>query len=558
LSDFFLGGRNLPWFIAGLSMVATTFAADTPLAITELVNKNGISGNWLWWNFLIGGMLTTFFFARLWRRANVLTELELVEFRYSGKAAAFLRGFKSLYLGLVINSLFISWVNLALVSILTVLFDIPGDTVMWFVALAMLISASYSALSGLVGVAVTDAFQFFIAMAGAIILAVLVLDSDQIGGIQGLIGKLPEGSLDFFPSVDLSAGNEQVVSTLSISLGTLLAFIGVQWWASMYPGAEPGGGGFIAQRMMSTRNEKESFWATLLFQISHYTIRPWPWILVGLATVVLYPHHGENEARLGYVMAIKDFAPAGLKGLLTISLLAAYMSTISTALNLSASYLVNDFYKRFLKPTHKFQSGDQANKHYVLMSRITTGLIMIISLYTTTLFTSISEVWLVVLEGTAGLGLVMMLRWYWWRVNAWSEIAATTVPFFVFTLSKFVWEIEFPQSFFLTVGITTAAWLIMTFATRSTDLEVLKTFYLRVRPAVGWNPIIEKLNIQPEKSNFLHSGLSLLFSVSMTFGLLFVVGKVIFGEVEESLFWLSVTAVSFVGLRFTLRKAQLW
>lgn len=558
LSEFFLGGRNLPWFLAGISMVATTFAADTPLAITELMNKNGISGNWLWWNFLIGGMLTTFFFAKLWRRANVLTELELIEFRYSGKAASFLRGFKALYLGLVINSLFIGWVNLALVSILTVLFDIPRDKVIWFVALAMFISAFYSALSGLKGVAVTDAFQFIIATIGAIILAVLVVSSEQIGGIRGLIDKLPEGSLNFFPNLDSSSGNGGIASTLTVSLSTLLAFIGVQWWATMYPGAEPGGGGFIAQRMMSTRNEKDSFLATMFFQVAHYTLRPWPWILVGLATIILYPHQAEDQTRLGYVMAIKDFAPIGFRGLITVSLLAAYMSTISTALNLSASYLVNDFYKRFLKPIQKFRDENQADKHYVFVSRITTGLVMVISLYITTLFTSISQIWMVVLEGTAGLGLVMILRWYWWRVNAWSEITATIVPLVVFVLSKFVWEIEFPQSLFLTVGTTTILWLTITFATKPTDSKVLNDFYMRVKPAFGWATIVKNLNIKPEKSHVLYSGLSLLLSISMTFGLLFFTGKVIFYEFEEALVWFSVTALSFAGLWVTSRKAQLW
>ncbi len=498
------------------------------------------------------------FFAKLWRRANVLTELEFIEFRYSGKAASFLRGFKALYLGLIINSLFIGWVNLALVSILTVLFDIPGDKVIWFVALAMFISAFYSALSGLKGVAVTDAFQFIIATIGAITLAVLVVSSEQIGGIGGLIDKLPEGSLNFFPNLDSSSGNGGIASTLTVSLSTLLAFIGVQWWATMYPGAEPGGGGFIAQRMMSTRNEKDSFLATMFFQVAHYTLRPWPWILVGLATIVLYPHQAEDQTRLGYVMAIKDFAPIGFRGLITVSLLAAYMSTISTALNLSASYLVNDFYKRFLKPIRKFQHEGQADKHYVLVSRITTGLVMIISLYITTLFTSISQIWMVVLEGTAGLGLVMILRWYWWRVNAWSEITATIVPLVVFVLSKFVWEIEFPQSLFLTVGATTVLWLIITFATKPTDSKVLNDFYIRVKPAFGWATIVENLNIQPEKSHVLYSGLSLLLSISMTFGLLFFMGKVIFYEFEEALAWFSVTALSFAGLWVTSRKAQLW
>ena len=554
LSDFFLGGRNLPWFVAGISMVATTFAADTPLAITELMNQNGISGNWLWWNFIIGGMLTTFFFARLWRRANVLTELELVEFRYSGKAASFLRGVKSLYMGLLINTLFIGWVNLALVSILTVFFDIPDHQMIWYVALAMLVSASYSTISGLIGVALADVFQFFIALTGAVVLAFLVVSSDQIGGISHLKENLPDGALNFFPNFSLSGNATETFTGLSVSISMLLAYIGVQWWATMYPGAEPGGGGFIAQRMMSTRNEKESFKATLLFQIAHYTIRPWPWILVGLSTIILYPQLGENEKRLGYVMAIKDFAPAGLKGLMVISLLAAYMSTISTVLNLGASYLVNDLYKRFIKPLNHFSNEESASRHYVLAGKIMTLLIMLVSLYTTTLFSSISEVWIVLLEGTAGLGLVMLLRWYWWRVNAWSEITATFVPLIVFTFTHFFRDIAFPQSLFLTVGTTTIAWIIITFITPPTDQKTLKKFCLTVRPALGWEPVYRQLKISPEKIHLPWALFSWGLSITLIFGILFFVGKVIFLEPLDAFMWFSISFISYFGLKYSISK----
>src|SRR6056297_406365 len=381
LTDFFLGGRKLPWYIAGISMVATTFAADTPLAVTEMVNNHGISGNWLWWNMLIGGMLTTFFFANLWRRANVLTQLEFIEFRYSGKSAAFLRGFKSIYLGLFLNTLIISWVNLALITILQVFFDIPDHQIIWFVAGAMVIASFYSTLSGLLGVAITDAIQFVIAMAGSIVLAVIVLSSDQIGGIEGLKAQVPAWAFDFFPKIGDSASD--VASTLTISLGAFLAYIGVQWWASWYPGAEPGGGGYVAQRMMSTKNEKHATGATLFFQIAHYAIRPWPWILVALATLVLYPGLGEGEEKLGYVMAIRDYMPPGLTGLLLVALLAAYMSTISTQLNWGASFIVNDLYKRFLRKGQ--QESHQENRRLVFAGRVTTLVIMVVALYITTL-----------------------------------------------------------------------------------------------------------------------------------------------------------------------------
>ncbi|RYZ33523.1 MAG: sodium:proline symporter, partial [Sphingobacteriales bacterium] len=282
LAAYFLGGRNLPWYIAGTSMVATTFAADTPLAVTELVGQSGIAGNWLWWNFLLGGMLTTFFFARLWRRAGILTDVELIEIRYSGRAAAFLRMFRALYLGLFMNCLIIGWVNVALMSILEVFFGISREEQLLFVGLAMVIVMIYSSMSGLLGVAITDVVQFVIAMTGCVILAVLVVNSDKIGGISGLKAQLPAWSLDFFPQITKDSSVSNIAGTLTLSFGAFLAYTSVQWWASWYPGAEPGGGGYIAQRMMSAKDEKHALYATLFFQIAHYCIRPWPWILVGL------------------------------------------------------------------------------------------------------------------------------------------------------------------------------------------------------------------------------------------------------------------------------------
>ncbi|HMS53094.1 MAG TPA: hypothetical protein PKD56_12260, partial [Chitinophagales bacterium] len=283
LSHFFLGGRSLPWYLAGLSMVATTFAADTPLAVTELVANNGVSGNWLWWNMLASGMLTTFFFANLWRRSGVLTEVELIELRYSGPEAKFLRGFKAVYLGLFLNAMIIGWVNVAMISILEGFFGISPQLALAITAGLMLITAAYSSISGLMGVAVTDAIQFIIAMLGCIVLAILVVSSEKIGGITGLTQKLPDWSLQFFPSLSNTGAAGQ---SLAIGMGTFLAFVGVQWWASWYPGAEPGGGGYVAQRFMSTKDEKNAVFATLFFQFAHYCLRPWPWILVGLAAIV--------------------------------------------------------------------------------------------------------------------------------------------------------------------------------------------------------------------------------------------------------------------------------
>ncbi|KAB2852845.1 MAG: Na+:solute symporter, partial [Ignavibacterium sp.] len=343
--DFFLSGRNLPWYLAGLSMVATTFAADTPLAVTELVAKNGISGNWLWWNFAFGGMLTVFFFARLWRRAGIMTEAEFAEIRYSGKPARFLRGFRALYLGLFMNVIIIGWVNKAMTSILVGLFGIDESIVLLYVFGAMILVAVYSAISGLWGVVVTDAFQFFIAITGCIILAVIVVNSQQVGGMTGLQEKLPDYVFNFFPTI---SDVPTAAGTLAMTTFSFLAYIGIIWWASWYPGAEPGGGGYVAQRMMSAKNEKHSLFATLFFQIAHYTIRPWPWIVVGLASLVLYPELSDSEKAMGYIYAMRDFLPVGLKGLLVAAFFAAYMSTIATQLNWGTSYIVNDFYKRFV------------------------------------------------------------------------------------------------------------------------------------------------------------------------------------------------------------------
>ena len=395
LTDFFLSGRNLPWWIAGLSMVATTFAADTPLAVTEIVAKNGVSGNWLWWNFLIGGMLTTIFFAHLWRRAEVLTEVDLLRIRYSGKIVDWLRGFKAVYLGLFMNGLIIAWVNLALMSIIEAFFGIHGQVLLWIMLGAMLISVLYSTLSGLWGVAVTDVIQFVIAMTGVIVLAVIVVGSKQVGGIVGLEAKLPSAALSFFPKLGVSNAGKM----LSISVGAFLAYGLVQWWASWYPGAEPGGGGYIAQRMMSTKNEKHSVWATLLFQVTHYALRPWPWILVGLASIIIYPHLDAEHLRMGYVYAMRDFLPAGWKGLLLVAFLAAYMSTISTQLNFGASILTNDFLLLIIK-------GKFTDKQQVIMAQVMTLVLMLVALFFTSIVKTISGVWEFILQCGAGLGLV--------------------------------------------------------------------------------------------------------------------------------------------------------
>ncbi len=544
ITDFFLGGRNIPWFIAGISMVATTFGADTPLAVTELVNNNGISGNWLWWNMLIGGMLTTFFFAKLWRRANILTELEFIELRYSGKPAAFLRGFKTLYLGILLNTLIIAWVNLAFISIIKVFFPVAQSYILLILAATMLFAAFSSTLAGLKGVAVTDAVQFIIAITGSVILAVIILNTDEIEGISGLKSKLPDSAFNFFPKIQLN----DMASTgkaLGIGFASFFAYIGIQWWASWYPGAEPGGGGYVAQRMMSTRTEKDAVWATLFFQIAHYTIRPWPWILVGLSTIVLYPGLGAGEEKLGYIMAIRDYMPSGLKGLMLVALLAAYMSTISTQLNWGASYVLNDFYKRFIKPPEQFKATQNPEQHYVIISRVVTVVIMGIGLYVTTLFQAISEVWYFLIECGAGLGLVLILRWYWWRINAWSEITATIVPFVVYAVSRFALEWKFPESFFFTVSVTTLAWIIVTFTTRPTSTKTLTNFYQKVKPGGRWKPFCKQENLPLPTANLAPVFICWVSSVVMIYSILFGTGKLIFQHYGVAGIWFGIALLSF-------------
>jgi Na+/proline symporter len=563
MSDFFLGGRNMPWFIAGMSMVATTFAADTPLAVTELVAQKGISGNWLWWCFLFGGMLTTFFFAKLWRRAEVLTEVELIELRYSGQEASFLRGFKAVYLGLFMNVLIIGWVNVALNSILRIFFDIPANEVMYYTFAAMALTAVYSSISGLWGVAVTDVVQFVIAMAGCILLTFFVLGSEQIGGIAGLKAHLGTDSpaFDFFPTINFSGGATasagSMFSAFTISIGAFLAYVGVQWWASWYPGAEPGGGGYVAQRMMSAKDEKHAVYATLFFQIAHYCIRPWPWILVGLASLVLYPHLPDADKKLGYVMAMKDFLPAGLKGMLIVAFLAAYMSTISTQLNWGASYLVNDLYKRFISPAEDFINEQKAEKNFVFFSRLVTIILMIAGVLITPMIGSISGVWSFIIECGAGLGLVLILRWYWWRINAWSEIAATIAPFIGYTISHYVLGWVFPNSFFLTVAFTTVSWLVVTFITKPTTPEVLQRFYKKVLPEGAWGGVARASGITPPASNIRNLVVCWLSAVLMTYAILFFTGKLIFAEWIPATIWGVVALASFFILRTFMARTRI-
>ena len=407
--EFFLSGRDLPWWLAGTSMVATTFAADTPLAVAGLVGQDGIAGNWIWWNAALGSMLTVFLFSRLWRRAGVLTDVELVELRYTGRQAAILRAFRALYLGIPINCVVMGWVNLAMAKVLAVTMEWDRLTA---VLISLALTGLYSALAGLRGIVVADFFQFGLAWIGTGALAWFALRLPAVGGIDGLREQLPEEAFRFAPRLSESPGDTSL--TLALPVAAFVAYIGVQWWASWYPGQEPGGGGYVAQRMMSAKDERHAFLATLWFVVAHYCLRPWPWILVALASLVLYPELADREA--GYAMVMRDALPGGWRGLLLGAFFAAYMSTTSTQLNWGTSYVVNDVYRRFIK-------ADAAESHYVLVSRLTTLTLVVASGALTFYLESIRQAWEFILESGAGIGLVLILRWYWWRVNAWSEIA---------------------------------------------------------------------------------------------------------------------------------------
>ena len=488
VSDFFVRGRNVTWWLAGTSMVATTFAADTPLAVTGLVARNGISGNWIWWSMAFSGMLTVFFYARLWRRAGVLTDVEFAEIRYGGAPARFLRGFRAFYLGLPINLIIMGWVNLAIVKILMLVLGVTKVQALGIAVGIMLLTASISTLSGLWGVLVTDLFQFVLKMGMVIVLAVFAVRS--LGGMRGLVagvraveasGRGTGSLLSFVPDLN---------STWMPML-TFFVYIAVNWWASWYPGAEPGGGGFIAQRIFSAKNEKHSVLATLWFNLTHYALRPWPWILVALVAVVKL--HSDPafiaDPESGYIRILITDLPVSLRGLMLAAFAAAYMSTIGSELNWGASYLVNDLYRRFF-----IRSREE--KHYVRVSQAMTMLLMVLSAGVTFFMDSIADAWKFMIAIGAGTGLVYLLRWFWWRINAWSEVSAMVAAFVTsVTLQvKFHFSQSEPKQFawivLITVAVTTVVWLTATLLTRPEREEVLLAFYRRVRPSPAlWGPI---------------------------------------------------------------------
>ncbi len=496
-SEFFLSGRSMPWWLLGLSMVATTFSTDTPNLVTDITRNGGVAGNWVWWAFLLTGMLTVFVYAKLWRRSGVMTDMEFYELRYSGRSAAFLRGFRALYLGVFFNLMIMATVTLAAIKIGGVMFGLsPLQTI----TVAALVTVVFSTMSGLRGVLLTDSLLFFVAMAGSVTAAIVALQQPEIGGLENLLAHpAVRDKLSFFPDI----GDPNAFVPL------FLVPIAVQWWAAWYPGAEPGGGGYIAQRMLAAKDERHATGATLFFNVAHYALRPWPWIIVALCSLVVFPDLASLREAFPHIdpRVIRDdlaypamltFLPHGVLGIVVASLAAAYMSTISTHLNWGSSYVTHDVYQRFVRP-------DADEKQLVRVGRITTVMLMAAAAALALLLENALQAFQILLQIGAGTGLLFLLRWFWWRINAWSELAAMGASFSV-ALALLVWNragggLEAWQELLLGVGITTVAWVGVTFATPPTDRETLENFYRLTRPGgPGWKRVLENSDIVADGS----------------------------------------------------------
>ncbi len=578
--EFFVSGRDVSWWLAGTSMVATTFAADTPLFVCGVVARQGIAGNWIWWGFCVGGMLTVFFFARYWRRAEILTDVQFCEIRYGGKPAAFLRGFKAIYLGLFMNCFILGWVTRAMVNIIVVVLGpviaegrilhlgilgqhTLGDPRNTALAICIFViipfTGIYTFIGGLWGVLVTDLFQFALKMTMIIVLAWVAVA--KIGGMHSLqahlqtiqnnvqaTGVSTSNPTAFLPDFHLGWTSDAV---WTLPVLTFIVYLGMQWWLAWYPGAEPGGGGYVAQRMFSAKNEKHSLGATLWFNIAHYALRPWPWIITALVAVVVYSPNGgihpsaafaENPEQ-GYVMVLRDYLPPALRGLMVAAFLAAFMSTVGTQLNWGCSYLVNDLYKRFMVRN----SNEQ---HYVFISRVFTVLLVLVSGYTAAQLKSIGAGWELVLGVGFGTGAVYILRWYWSRINAWSEISAMLAAAAVtiglngvaFTGND---ALVYAKKTLITGGITTIAWLVVTFLTPAESNQTLVAFYRRVHPTVyGWRTVAKLVPELPEIKDVAGNAFNWLMGVVLVYSCLFGIGKVVFGQWLEGVLLLALAGLA--------------
>ena len=527
--EFFLSGRQLPWWLLGTSMVATTFSTDTPNLVADLVRTGGVAQNWVWWAFLITGMCTAFFYARLWRRSGALTDIEFYELRYSGKPAAFLRGFRALYLGVLFNVIIIATVTLAATKIGGVLLGLDPLTT---VLIAGTVTMVYSATSGLWGVVVTDLVLFAVAMIGSIAAAYFALQLPEVGGLAGLVAN-PElrQAMRFLPDF----------SDWSVAAGIFIVPLAVQWWATWYPGAEPGGGGYVAQRMLAAKNEKESMKATLWFNIAHYGLRPWPWIIVALCSLVIYPELSDIQARfpgldpslvgndLAYP-AMLVYLPAGLLGLVVASLAAAYMSTISTHLNWGSSYVVSDFYRRFVNP-------DASDRRLVTVGRASTVGLMVLGAFIALQLDTALQGFQILLQIGAGTGLIFLLRWFWYRVNVWSELAGMTISFLVAIYFAWVhgWlgfeALSTTQQLVIGVAVTTVGWLAVTLVTPPASRRTLQRYYDRIRPmGKGWRRVVDVGEGSADSGSITAAFLAWFLGCVVVYAALFGTGYVLYGE----------------------------
>ena len=568
LNEYFLSGRQVTWWLAGASMVATTFAADTPLVVTGLVSAHGVAGNWLWWNMLMSGMLTVFFFARLWRRAHVMTDVEFAEIRYSGRPAAVLRGFRALYLAIPINLIILGWVTKAMIKILTISLGLRDVTILGqtvsgeviAVGICFVITVAYSAGAGMWAVLWTDLVQFVIKMTAVIILAVFAVRA--VGGMD----KLKDGLTAHFGSADAALSVLPVKITANgieayawMPLLALAVFLSVQWWAAWYPGAEPGGGGYVAQRIFSAKTERDGVLATLFFNVAHYAIRPWPWIITGLCTVLLYPAGigPTHDHEAAYVQAFVDLLPTPWRGFMLAGFAAAYMSTVGTQLNWGASYLVNDFYKRFL-------NRDASERHYVTISRWATVFLFLASAIVTHYLTTIEGAWKFLLALGSGTGLVLILRWYWWRINAWSEISAMISSFAVSLIAISVIKPRFAAGdlrgdawvMLVTVATSTIVWLVVTFATQPEPDRMLESFYRRVRPGgPGWAAVSERAGFGRESiPGGALAWTNWIAGIVAVYSSLFGIGKLVLGNLVEGLVMLAIAAAAFSWIARSFRQ----
>ncbi len=543
-TEFFTSGRAAPWWLVGISMVATTFSTDTPNLVTNMVREKGVAENWAWWSFLLTGMMTVFFYARMWRRSRVLTDLEFYEIRYSGKAARMLRGFRAVYLGLFFNCFIMATVNLAAAKIGNIVLGWPT----WQTLLVCsVMTIFFASVSGLWGVLVTDTLQFGITMTGAFAVTYFALKQPEIGGLHGLLEKVPASSLHMLPDF----GN------WSSALVVFVIPLTVQWWSVWYPGAEPGGGSYIAQRMLASKTEKDAVIGTLLFNVMHYALRPWPWILTALASTIIYPQLADigktfpyvDPSLIGHDMAypaMMKFLPAGFLGLVVAGTLAAYRSTIETHLNWGTSYLVHDFYRRFMKK-------DGTEKHYVLVGRLTTAGLMFCAVLFSYLLGTAKDAFELILSVGAGTGLLYLLRWFWWRINAWSEISAM-VGSFVLALGFFVarkngMEISSTTSLLLTVAFTTVVWVSVTLLTAPADKETLVKFYQLVRPSgPGWKAVVGQAGAVAPADGIAQAMLGWVLGCSFVYSALFGVGAFLYGHMGQFYACLTIVVISGIGV----------